>query len=61
MYRVSRFIFGNFGEEGEVNVQTCISYIGLKGKGTAVKREAIKATYEKVAQIKDHKVPGAEL
>jgi len=33
----------------------------LKGRGTAVKREAVKATYEKVAQIKDHKNPGAEL
>ncbi|KAL7522167.1 hypothetical protein ACHAWX_006866 [Stephanocyclus meneghinianus] len=41
-------------------VPTEITYIGLKGKGTNVKRKAVEAIYETTGMTKDHKVPGAE-
>jgi hypothetical protein len=44
----------------EDRVQTEITYIGFKGKGTNVKRKAVEAVYETTGIKKDHKVPGSE-
>lgn len=44
----------------EERVPTEITYVGLKGKGTNVKRQAVKAVYETRGVKKDHKVPGTE-
>lgn len=39
---------------------TEITYVGFKGKGTNVKRQAVKAIYETQGMKKDHQVPGNE-
>ncbi len=41
-------------------IPTEITYIGFKGVGTSVKRQAVQAVYETRGMKKDHKVPGAE-
>lgn len=38
-------------------IQTEISYCGFKGKGTNVKRKAVKAVYETIGMVEDHDVP----
>ena len=47
-------------EYDEDRVPTEISYIGFKGKGTNVRRKAVKAIYETTGMRRDHKVPGSE-
>ena len=41
-------------------VQTEITYVGFKGKGTNVKRRAVEATYETMGMKADHKQRGNE-
>jgi hypothetical protein len=41
-------------------VQTEITYVGFKGKGTNVKRRAVEATYETMGMKADHKQHGNE-
>ncbi|KAL7435325.1 hypothetical protein ACHAXH_003133 [Discostella pseudostelligera] len=41
-------------------VPTCITYVGFKGKGTNMKRQAVEAVYETLGMKKDHQVPGSE-
>lgn len=44
----------NYADDDEI--MTEISYIGFKGKGTRVKRRAVKAKYETIGMVKDHEV-----
>ena len=44
----------------EDRIPTELSYVGFKGKGTNVKRKAVKAIYETQGMKKDHKTPGNE-
>jgi len=46
--------------ENDEVVPTEISYVGFKGMGTNVKRQAVKAVYESRGMKKDHKVPDGE-
>lgn len=48
---------GNYDEDV---IPTEITYIGFKGSGTRMKRQAVEAVYETRGMKKDHKVPGAE-
>jgi len=41
-------------------IPTIITYVGFKGKGTNMKRQAVEAVYETLGMKKDHQVPGAE-
>lgn len=52
------FVQGNFDEEGQMGTE--ITYIGLKGTGTNLRRQAVEAVYETKGMKKDHKVPGGE-
>jgi hypothetical protein len=47
-------------QQSLIFVQTEITYIMFKGKGTNVKRRAVEAVYETRGMTKDHKTPGAE-
>jgi len=44
----------------EDRIQTEITYVGFKGKGTNMKRKAVEAVYETQGMKKDHQVPGSE-
>lgn len=46
------------GENDEVS--TILTYVGLKGRGTNVKRMAVDTIYESKPMPKDHKVPEGE-
>ena len=52
------FVQSNYDDTGEAG--TSISYIGLKGKGTRMKRRAVDTVYESQAMPEDHKVKGGE-
>lgn len=41
-------------------IPTEISYVGFKGSGTSVKRQAVECVYESRGMRKDHRVPGAD-
>lgn len=47
-------------DSDEDRIQTEITYVGFKGKGTNVKRKAVKCVYETQGMKKDHWVPGSE-
>ena len=47
------------GDDGDY-VQTEITYVGFKGKGTNVKRRAVEAIYETTGMKADHKQHGNE-
>ena len=47
-------------QQSFIFVQTEITYIMFKGRGTNVKRRAVEAVYETRGMTKDHKTPGAE-
>lgn len=49
------FVRDNYDEAGESPTE--ISYVGMKGKGTKVKRAAVETVYESQGMPKDHKVP----
>jgi hypothetical protein len=53
------FVQDNYDESGEQPTE--ITFVGLKGKGTHVKRMAVEAVYESRGMMKDHKVPKGEL
>lgn len=50
---------GNDDADADV-IPTEITYIGFKGAGTSVKRQAVECVYESRGMKKDHKTPGAE-
>jgi hypothetical protein len=52
------FVEDNYDPSGEAGTE--ITYIGVKGKGTKVKRKAVDAVYESQGMLKDHQVPGGE-
>lgn len=49
-------VVDNYDESGES--PTSITYVGLKGKGTNMKRVAVETVYEAQGMPKDHKVKG---
>lgn len=49
------FVRDNYDETGESPTE--ISHVGMKGKGTKVKRAAVETVYEAQGMPKDHKVP----
>ena len=51
---------GGDGGRGGDQVQTEITYVGFKGKGTNVRRRAVEAVYETRGMKADHKQPGNE-
>mmetsp|Transcript_6488 Transcript_6488/g.8429 ORF Transcript_6488/g.8429 Transcript_6488/m.8429 type:complete len:215 (+) Transcript_6488:166-810(+) len=55
---LSIFVQDNYDDSG--GAPTEITFIGLKGKGTRMKRVAVEAVYESRGMRKDHKVPGGE-
>lgn len=48
------------GNNDEDAIPTEINYIGFKGSGTSIKRQAVECVYETRGMKKDHKQPGAE-
>lgn len=48
------------GDDDADVIPTEITYIGLKGRGTSMKRVAVECVYETRGMKKDHKTPGAE-
>lgn len=52
------FVETNYDDEGEAGTE--ITYIGLKGKGTKARRQAVDCVYESQGMKKDHQVPGDE-
>lgn len=52
------FVQSNYDPNGESG--TSISYIGMKGKGTRMKRRAVDTVYESQGMPEDHKVKGNE-
>jgi len=55
---LSMFVESNYDETQEAG--TVITYVGVKGKGTKVRRAAVDCVYESRGVLKDHKVPGGE-
>eukprot|EP00543_Licmophora_paradoxa_P001453 CAMPEP_0202459536 /NCGR_PEP_ID=MMETSP1360-20130828/36546_1 /ASSEMBLY_ACC=CAM_ASM_000848 /TAXON_ID=515479 /ORGANISM="Licmophora paradoxa, Strain CCMP2313" /LENGTH=214 /DNA_ID=CAMNT_0049080675 /DNA_START=100 /DNA_END=744 /DNA_ORIENTATION=+ len=53
------FVQDNYDEDGALPTE--ITFVGLKGKGTKMKRRAVEAVYETQGQVSDHKVPGDEM
>lgn len=58
IYSLTLFFSDNYGNDDEVS--TVITYIGLKGRGSGLKRVAVECVYESQGMPKDHKIPGAE-
>eukprot|EP00545_Synedropsis_sp_CCMP1620_P007915 CAMPEP_0119003136 /NCGR_PEP_ID=MMETSP1176-20130426/375_1 /TAXON_ID=265551 /ORGANISM="Synedropsis recta cf, Strain CCMP1620" /LENGTH=214 /DNA_ID=CAMNT_0006954705 /DNA_START=50 /DNA_END=694 /DNA_ORIENTATION=- len=56
---VTIFVQDNYDESGEQPTE--ITFVGLKGKGTKMKRMAVETVYETKGMMKDHKVPKGEL
>ena len=52
------FVQSNYDDTGALG--TSISYVGLKGKGTRMKRRAVDTVYESQGMLEDHKVNGNE-
>lgn len=52
------FVESNYDDSGESGTE--ITYVGLKGKGTKMKRLAVEAVYETQGMPEDHKVRGEE-
>lgn len=52
------FVESNYDDTEEAGTE--ISYVGVKGKGTKVRRAAVDCVYESQGMLKDHKVPGDE-
>ncbi|KAL3894262.1 MAG: hypothetical protein SGARI_007799, partial [Bacillariaceae sp.] len=53
-------LFFTDNHERDDEVSTIMTYVGLKGKGSSVKRLAVEAVYESRGMPKDHKVPDGE-
>jgi hypothetical protein len=56
---VTIFVQDNYDEGGEQPTE--ITFVGLKGKGTNMKRVSVEAVYEKQGMPKDHKAMGGEM
>ena len=56
---VTIFVQDNYDENGEQPTE--ITFVGLKGKGTKMKRMAVEAVYESQGMLKDHKVRGSQM
>jgi len=54
---LSIYFEDNYGGD---DVATEITFVGLKGKGSNVKRRAVETVYESRGMPTDHKVPGGE-
>lgn len=52
------FVESNYDDEGEAG--SIITYVGVKGKGTKMRRAAVDCVYESQGMPKDHQVPGDE-
>lgn len=52
------FFETNYDDNGEAGTE--ITYVGVKGKGTKIKRAAVECVYESQGMLKDHKTPGGE-
>uniref|UniRef100_A0A7S2Y139 PITH domain-containing protein n=1 Tax=Entomoneis paludosa TaxID=265537 RepID=A0A7S2Y139_9STRA len=52
------FVQDNYDDSGESPTE--ITFVGLKGKGTRMKRVAVEAVYESRGMPEDHKVNGGE-
>lgn len=50
------FFEDNYGDDEDTS--TIITYVGIKGKGTKMKRTAVETVYESQGMPKDHKVKG---
>ena len=48
----------NYGDDQDIATE--ITFVGLKGKGSNVKRQAVETVYESRGMLSDHKVPGEE-
>ena len=58
---ITLFFEDNFASASGVDeVPTEITYVGFKGGGTKLKRQAVEAVYESRGMKKDHKTPGAD-
>ncbi|KAL3780845.1 hypothetical protein ACHAW5_000839 [Stephanodiscus triporus] len=61
---IALYFGDNYGvdvdDDGHDTVQTEITYVGFKGKGTNVRRRAVEAVYETMGMKADHKQPGNE-
>lgn len=55
---LSIYFQDNYGDED--STATEITFVGLKGKGSSVKRRAVETVYESRGMPADHKVPGDE-
>ena len=51
---LSIYIENNYDDDGDAPTE--ITYVGLKGKGTKMKRLAVEAVYEAQGMPEDHKV-----
>lgn len=51
---ISIFIVNNYDDSGEKGTE--ITFIGLKGKGTNMKRQAVETVYEAQGMPEDHKI-----
>ena len=56
---ITIFVQDNYDESGEQPTE--ITFVGLKGKGTKMKRLAVEAVYESQGMPSDHKVPDDEM
>lgn len=52
------FVQANYDRDEDV--ATIITFVGLKGKGSGLRRGTVEAVYESQGMPKDHKVPGDE-
>lgn len=57
---LSMFFENNHTDENDDDTATLITFVGLKGKGTNVKRMCVECVYESRGMPKDHKVPDGE-
>lgn len=55
---LSIYIQDNYDDSGESGTE--ITFVGVKGNGTRMKRMAVETVYESQGMPKDHKVPGEE-
>mmetsp|Transcript_10285 Transcript_10285/g.15785 ORF Transcript_10285/g.15785 Transcript_10285/m.15785 type:complete len:214 (-) Transcript_10285:111-752(-) len=55
---VAIFVEDNYDDDAEQPTE--ITFVGLKGKGTNMKRMAVETVYESRGMPTDHKVPGAD-
>lgn len=53
---LSIFVQENFDDAGEAPTE--ITFVGLKGKGSGIRRVPVETVYESRAMLKDHKVKG---